>query len=256
MKTAAFIAVLCAAPIAARADEITPKARVFADRGRAFHASGNYAAAIDAFKEAYVISPSPGLLFNLAQAYRLEGDCEDATIMYRRYLASDPPDEGREIAETQLVNVERCARDHIPLPPVPPPAHAAVTAPEAPPPVHDEEVPPPGHAQLEKTLGIGFTVGGALALGGALYFALDAAHAASDVSDAYAKGGSGKDIAPIDARGQSSAFDAKLLAAGGTLAVVGGVALYFVGYRAERERPAVAIVPTKGGGHVSMSWAW
>ena len=253
MKALAVITALCAVAPLAHADEITPKARMLAERGRQLHAQGNYAGAIDAFQEAYVMSPSPALLFNLAQAYRLQGSCDDASVMYRRYLASDPPPEGREIAETQLVNVDRCARDHTPLPPPPPPPHAAVTAPE---PDRRDEEPASPHARTEKTVGIGLAIAGSVLLGGALYFELDAAHAASDVSDAYMHGGAGKDVAAIDARGRSAALDAKLLAAGGTLAVVGGVALYVVGYRAEHARPAVAIVPTHGGGHVSMSWAW
>jgi tetratricopeptide (TPR) repeat protein len=245
-----MLAVLLGAPLAARADEITPKARVFADRGRELHAQGNYAAAIDAFKEAYVISPAPALLFNLAQSYRLEGACDDARIMYRRYLASDPPPEGREIAEQQLVNVDRCAREHVALqPPPPPPVSVVATTPQ------DVDTGA-DHARLEKDIGIGFAVAGGLALGGALYYELQAVQASNDVSDAYAKGGAGKDIAPIDARGRRDALDAKLLAGGGTLAVLGGVALYLVGYRAEGARPAVAVVPTSGGAHVSMSWVW
>ena len=248
MKATLLIAVLCAAPIAARADDITPKARVFAERGRELHAAGNYAAAIDAFKEAYVISPAPALLFNLAQAYRLAGDCDDARIMYRRYLASDPPPEGRAIAEPQLVNVERCTRDSAPLPP----PHLAQPQPVQP----AADLPPTDHARLEETVGVGLAIAGGLALGGALYYEIQALTAASDVSNAYAKGGAGKDIAPTDARGRSAAHDAQLLAAGGTLAVAGGVALYLVGYRAEGARPAIAIAPTHDGGHVSMSWAW
>ena len=250
MRALALIAALVAGPLAARADEITPKARVLAERGRLLHAHGQYAAAIDAFQEAYVMSPSPALLFNLAQAYRLQGTCEDAAVMYQRYLASDPPPEGREIAEAQLGNVERCARDHVPLrSPLRPTVAAA-------PPDRGDDLPTPTRAHFEKTLGLGLTLAGGVALGGALYFALDASHAASDVSTAYAKGGASKDIAPIDERGRRAALDGKVLAAGGTLAVFGGIALYAVGYRAEHARPRVAVVPAHGGGNVSMSWAW
>ena len=249
------ITVLCAAATASRADDIAPKARTLAERGRIMHANGNYAGAIEAFKEAYVISPSPGLLFNLAQSYRLQADCENASIMYHRYLASDPPDEGRAIAEANLPAVERCAKEGVPLPPPPPPPHAAVTARTEPRAV-DNGDEPSSHARLEKNIGIGFTLAGALALGGALYFELRAVNAADDVSKIYADGGKGSDVAPLDQRGRDAERDARMLAAGGTLAVIGGVALYLVGYRAERARPTVAIAPTRGGGHVSMSWAW
>lgn len=237
------------------ADEIAPKARAFAERGRLLHASGNYAAAIDAFKEAYVISPSPGLLFNLAQSYRLMGDCEGASMMYHRYLASDPPDEGKAIAEANLALVERCVSDHIPLPPAPPPKPEAVAAAAkvTPAPQDDDE---PGHSRLEKNVGIGFMAAGAIALGGSLFFEVRAMNAASDVSDAYKNGGKGQDVAALDQRGRDAARDSQILLIGGSAALIGGVALYYLGYRAEHARPAVAVVPAKGGGHVSMSWAW
>lgn len=253
MKALAF---LIPALLAARAeaDEIAPKARTLAERGRLMHASGNYAAAVDAFKEAYVISPSAGLLFNLAQSYRLMGDCENASIMYHRYLASDPPDEGKAIAEANLGLVERCVSDHIPLPPPPAPKPEAVTAAQqvTATPTDDE----PTSGRLQKNVGIGFAAAGIVALGGSLFFELRAASAASDVSNAYANGGAAKDIAATDQRGRDSARDAQLLLAGGSLALVGGVALYYLGYRAEHARPALAVVPASGGGHVSMSWTW
>src|SRR5262245_12927006 len=111
------------APIAAAADSAAPgavpaKARTLAERGRASHDAGDYASAIAAFTQAYVIAPSPALLFNLAQAYRLQGDCEDAALMYRRYLATNPSPEGRALAEMHLASVERCIHMlslHIPV---------------------------------------------------------------------------------------------------------------------------------------------
>jgi hypothetical protein len=53
----------------------------------ALEASGNkhfelaeYDAAIADFKEAYRIGDAPGYLYNIAQAYRLKGDCRNAGI--------------------------------------------------------------------------------------------------------------------------------------------------------------------------------
>src|SRR5690606_9690752 len=87
------------------------KARALAERGRIAHDQGDYAAAIAAFTEAYAIAPAPGLLFNLAQAYRLKGSCEDAQLMYRRYLNANPSEGGRVLAEMHLATVERCLQN-------------------------------------------------------------------------------------------------------------------------------------------------
>ncbi|HEU4612056.1 MAG TPA: tetratricopeptide repeat protein, partial [Kofleriaceae bacterium] len=91
----AIAAILAAAPVARadnalRPERIPNKARELADKGRAYHQAGDYAAAVAAFKEAYVLAPSPGLLFNIAQSYRLAGDCDEAAWMYRRFLDTNP----------------------------------------------------------------------------------------------------------------------------------------------------------------------
>ena len=93
---------------AAASEPIPEKARVLAQQGRASHDKGDYPSAIAAFKEAYVIAPSPALLFNLAQAYRLQGNCDDAALMYRRYLGTNPSEDGRLLAEGHLATVDRC----------------------------------------------------------------------------------------------------------------------------------------------------
>ena len=88
---AAALAVAAGSARASADDRVPPeripqKARELAEQGRAYHDAGEYMKAIAAFKEAYVLAPSPGLLFNIAQAYRLAGDCDDAAWMYRRFL--------------------------------------------------------------------------------------------------------------------------------------------------------------------------
>ena len=98
MKASAItlVAILAAASANAHADSalrperIPNKARLLAEKGRAFHNAGDYNNAVSAFKEAYVLAPSPGLLFNIAQAYRLGGNCDEAAWMYRRFLDTNP----------------------------------------------------------------------------------------------------------------------------------------------------------------------
>ena len=47
---------------ALRPEQIPAKAKELATRGRAYHDAGDYSMAVAAFKEAYVLAPSPGLL--------------------------------------------------------------------------------------------------------------------------------------------------------------------------------------------------
>jgi tetratricopeptide (TPR) repeat protein len=250
-------AVMCT-PLAARADDrpaVPAKARALAERGRAAHDAGDYAGAITAFTQAYVIAPSPALLFNLAQAYRLQGKCDDAELMYQRYLATDPSPEGRSLAEAHLASMERClhkialhvsaddatARIAVPAPPA-----ASITSDAPPVSAH--------RAEIEKSVGVGLTIGGTAALAAALYYAVQAQDAADDVSAMYDKGGKGKGVAPIDQRGRSAATNARILAVGGTVGVVGGIVMYVIGKRDESS--PVAIAPLSHGAAVSMRWAF
>jgi tetratricopeptide (TPR) repeat protein len=251
---------IAVAPIAARAENawsgtVPAKARTLAERGRALHDAGDYAAAITAFTQAYVIAPSPALLFNLAQAYRLQGDCEDAALMYRRYLATDPSPEGRALAEMHLASVERCMHMlslHIPVESpsghvvTPPPREQLATAVARP--------APSKKGQFEKDVGIGLVLGGSAALAVAAYYAVVAHDAADAVAAAYAKGAKWKDVAPTDARGQTASTRAKLFGSGGALGIAGGIATYLIGRH--KERVPVTVAPTRQGVELGMSWAF
>ncbi|HSR95987.1 MAG TPA: hypothetical protein VLM79_02900 [Kofleriaceae bacterium] len=263
MKLAGVIVVtllLAIVPIAARGDDawdgsIPTKARTLAERGRAFHDAGNYPQAIAAFTLAYVIAPSPALLFNLAQAYRLEGNCDDAALMYRRYLATNPSAEGRALAEMHLASVERCIHMlslHIPVESpsgrvvTPPPREKLAAALVAP--------APSRKGEIEKDVGIGLTIGGGVAVAAAAYYAVVAHNAANDVAEAYAKGSKWKDVAATDARGKSASSRARLLGAGGAIGVAGGIVTYLIGKHTESV--PVTVATTRQGVELGMSWAF
>ena len=55
------------------APEVRAAAKSHSDRGRRFYEIGEYARAIDAYREAYMILPSPGVLFNLGYAPAASG---------------------------------------------------------------------------------------------------------------------------------------------------------------------------------------
>ena len=233
--------------------EVIPaKARTLADRGRAYHNAGDYGNAIIAFKEAYVMAPSPGLLFNLAQAYRLQGNCDDAALMYRRYLATDPGDEGRAIAEGHLNTVQRCAQKASLGIPQDPNSPLVIKT--------DREsgslfatATPPRRARLQKDIGLGLTIGGSIALGIGAFYWNRAADAQDAVEAGYERGAKWKELEEIDARGRDSSRMAKIFGIGGGVAVATGVTLYLLGRRAEQIAP-IAVAPAKRGATVNVSW--
>jgi tetratricopeptide repeat protein len=254
------------APAAAGAEgaarEVPPhpvpeKARALADRGRAFHDAGDYTSAIAAFTQAYAMAPRPALLFNLAQAYRLRGNCDDAALMYRRYLATAPDPQGRALAEAHLGAVERCGHPVAPrIASAPEPATTSLVIPPAPDALEVTRTAPPrsSAAKIEKGVGVGLTVAGSVALAVAAYYAVQAHDAANDVTAAYDRHAMWKDIAPIDARGKRAATTAQRFGAGGALGVLGGVVMYVIGKHTEH--PPVSVMPTGHGVEVGMSWAF
>lgn len=251
-------------PLRARADEaassVPAKAKTLAARGRAAHDAGNYGDAIAAFTQAYAMAPAPALLFNLAQAYRLQGNCDDSALMYRRFIATNPSLEVRSLAENHLATVERCAHKialNIPVDGQPS-AAAGFVASAAPMHAHVATVVTvqrvSSKAEIEKGVGIGLMLGGSTSLAIATYYAFRAHNAANDVADAYAKGAKWKDVAPIDARGKSAASHAQVFGVGGAIGIAGGVVTYLIGRRTERA--PVTVAATGAGVEVGMTWAF
>jgi tetratricopeptide (TPR) repeat protein len=217
---------------------------------------GDYAVAVEDYREAYRLVPSPGLLFNLGQAYRLVGSCGEAVEAYREYLRLVPDSPYRPTAEQNLAAAEVCARD----------AEAAarrreerkrdaeaaaITPPVAPPP------PAVDRGRPLRRAGVGaMAAGGMLTIAGT-YFALDAARQGQEVTDFYERGGAWDDVAGADERGRRSQLISRVTFAAGAVALATGATLYVLGRRGERT-PVVTAAPAGsgggGGGQMVMSW--
>jgi tetratricopeptide (TPR) repeat protein len=218
---------------------------------------GEYTEAVNDYREAYRLLPTPGLLYNLGQAYRLAGDCRRAADAYREYLRLSPDTPYKATVEQNMSAAEACAKDaesgHEPTPPTPPPA----PPPKPPPPkvehpvikTHVVEDPDAGHTQ--RLAGLATIGGGALLVAAGVYFAVDASHAQRDVAAFYQTGGDWSEIASVDARGHRSHWLAVGGFALGGAAIAAGATLYMLGRNDER---AVAIVPTPTGGEVLVRW--
>jgi tetratricopeptide (TPR) repeat protein len=156
------------------ASEPQQRARALFLEGSALYDRGDYQEAIVRFAAAYELFPRPELLFNIAQAYRLQGPsfCGAALRYYEWHLHDQPEASNRAELEELIAQMRACAQAQVDvaLPSVPvvvaPPPIVAVAAPprvDRPPPVH------------RRWAGWGAIAGGATALAGVGTYAV--AHA-------------------------------------------------------------------------------
>jgi tetratricopeptide (TPR) repeat protein len=92
----------------------TAEARRHFLQGRELLDAGSYAEAIAEFETALSLKPSPELLFNIAQAYRLKGDAKQALETYKRFIEISPKgpiaDEARGHIDALIKQIEEDER--------------------------------------------------------------------------------------------------------------------------------------------------
>lgn len=127
-------------PLAAGADrgDTADKAaaREHYEKGTSYYDLGRYPDAIKEFEAAYEIKKDPALLYNLAQAYRLGGNPEQALHFYKTYLRYVPRPPNRAEIEDRITGLEKQVAELKQPPPsrdiIPPAPSAAATTPDAP----------------------------------------------------------------------------------------------------------------------------
>ena len=106
----ACFALACLAPKtwaqATVADESLRDAKLHYENGQAHFEHAEYDAAITEFTRANELAPVPLMKFNIAQAYRLKGDCVKALVLYQEYLAGGPPAADRQLVESLVREME------------------------------------------------------------------------------------------------------------------------------------------------------
>lgn len=136
LATPAFAAEEPAPAAGSKADLETAK-RLF-NQGQIHYSLGEYDQAISQFRAAYQLSFAPGLLFNIAQAYRLKGDCRQALEIYKHFLRLAPDAPTHVEAESQVSSLEQRCRGAeaapVPAPASPPPGGTAPVLVDANPP--------------------------------------------------------------------------------------------------------------------------
>jgi tetratricopeptide (TPR) repeat protein len=254
------VAACLIATTTAYADDRAVAKKLYDDGLRHYNVA-EYADAIAAWKQAYLLAKKPILLFNIGQAYRLAGDCKQAVTFYDSYEREEPhPHNQDELDQARVLCKEAvvATNDHptsVPDVPTPTPTTPtpAPTATPTPPPETSTATPTMPSTSATTTTPTHLTayiVGGAgLALGvTGVVFAFDARaqnHKNAGVTDWTAENNT------IQARGER---DDKLAIAFGAIGVAGiatGVVLYALGHVSDEH--GVAIAPTRGG--LSVSWA-
>src|SRR5262245_56971133 len=90
--------------------DLTLTARELSDQGLRHYQNGEHDAAIESFMASYALSNNPGLLYNVAQAYRLKGDCSHAKDYYERYLAAVPTSALKPSVDERIAELKECSQ--------------------------------------------------------------------------------------------------------------------------------------------------
>jgi tetratricopeptide (TPR) repeat protein len=212
------------------------------DEGQRAYDAGDYARAVDRWEASYQLSMEPGLLFNVAQAYRRAGNCTRALSSYRQFVTSDPTSDRRALADELVRELEpKCGS----------------------PPQQANPIEPPDTKQtLITDAGRGLRVTGLVTASGGVAFVVTgllfgrrARAIGDDVSAACSPSCDWSAQRDNDARGRRYATIGYTLDGIGLAAITTGAVLYVLGKRSDS---IVTVVPRphEGGGAISWSTSW
>lgn len=93
-------------PTTMSAEEKREKAAKIFEEADAFYQLQEYEKALSGYREAYLLSLEPALLFNIGQCYRLLGRYEESLKSYQAFLRSEPEEALRKEVEGLIQEVE------------------------------------------------------------------------------------------------------------------------------------------------------
>lgn len=263
MKHCLILVALCGRALAqpapppepAPADKVERAKQLYGE-GKRYYDLGDYPHAIETWKQAYVLSAAPMLLFNIAQAHRLAGDCAQALKVYASYER-----EAGEVSNRDELDraKERCNRE--PTNTNPP------TIPRAEPPkpestprttsaLANQELGDVGSPRREAPIvdrgstlriaGLASGGAGAVLLTASAWFALRANQASHDVE--LFRGEWGPMQQQLERDGKRAHARSLVTAVLGGLALAGGGALYVIGV--ERRHTKLEVAATASSAEV------
>jgi tetratricopeptide (TPR) repeat protein len=247
LAVVAWVALGMATPATAWA-QLTPQqkqeVRQHYEKATRAYDIGKYDEAIAEYQNVYEISGDSKMLYNIGQAYRLNGQPEQALRFYRRYLQRLPNAVNREDVEKKIADQEKALEEQkataaaaaaaaaAPPPPAVTPSPAPIVL--APPPTSPPPSPPPS------TFSPGLRIASYVCLatgGAALGFSAVAGYMAKSKGEQLTKDSdAGKTFDP-SLQSQGKLWDKLALGSvigGGALVITGGI-LFFVSGSQETE---------------------
>jgi hypothetical protein len=270
-------------------------AREHYEKGITHYNLGEFDQAIAEFKQAYAISGAPGLLFNIAQAYRLQGDYKQALYFYKTYLRLLPDAVNRADVEQRIAEMEKLMADQAKIDEAKPkgtiPPDGGQPTDSGKPKEGDEkpldekpkqvvtngdtkvtvdEKPAADGAKIEKQKDTGgsrpgrgkkmiglSTMGvGVVLLGTGVYFGLQASSASDEISGVSSNGGTWTpELEQKYADGQSAQTTSFVLYGLGGAALIGGAAVYYMGMKADTDAAEGMAFVPLRGGGGAVVWS-
>jgi hypothetical protein len=233
---------------------VMPAAQPHLERALRHFDVKDYTRALVEFRAAYTIDPQPALLYAIAQAERMNGDCGRAIRYYEAFLRTVPNDLQARLARE---NIDRCRADLRRSPPTDRPVSvpAAAVAPPPPaggPPSPSGSRPMPWHSNW---LGHGLVLGGlAVAAAGVAVWGVE--HAA--ITSARGAHDYGTFAARVRDAANAETWQRLGLAAasvGGAL-VVAGILTYALRGRRHAELATVTTFVAPGTALLVMTAPW
>ncbi len=239
-----LVTLLAATTIARAEDDKTERARIHVKAAIAYYDEGKYEDAAREMTVAYALKPLPDLQYNLAQCYERLNQLEDAAKAYELYLSGRPDSLDRKVVQTRIENLRarKKASDAGQAPP-PEPVEKVVLKTVV---IYRELPPPPGRAARGAAYGLWVLGAGGVACG--IAFAVLAKQAADEVTNGanVANPPSFDKLVATQETGKSYPIISGVTFAVGALALAGGVALYMVGNKIDREAPKLTMAPSLG----------
>ncbi len=255
--------------------------------GRRLYDIREWDQAIVKFKEAYRLQPEARSLFNIAQSYRLKGDCVEALGFYKTFKRNYPTEQTDKV-DKFIIEMDACAKAVRPADPIKPVVTPDAVKPDPvkpadtvkpdpippvvtpkPDPIKPELVsvsPPPAAGPLDgrpptrpaarswmKWTGIATMGVGVIAMGLGAKFALDGRKLGDDLREACAISCTSAQALAIEDNGQAANSRAVIGVAVGGVAIAGGIVLFVLSRSAGETPPSVSITPTRGGASASYS---
>jgi tetratricopeptide (TPR) repeat protein len=246
-------------------DQKKVEAKALYEKGLSHYNLGEFDLAIDAFRKSYAISSAPGLLFNIAQSFRLKKDYEQAVYFYTTYLRLRPDAPNRSDVEARLHEMQEAIDEQkkqptkAPIGTIPPDGTTTTTTTTATPNGAITKTEPVGETGVpsQTLITAGYVTGGVgavLVITGAVFGSM--AKSAEKELDELNNGGawSQEQQDKYDAGKRNNTIALVSFIAGGA-AIATGATLFVMGTM-KKSKTSVAIHPTAHGTTFAVGWSF